>query len=216
MLLDHDHQGQALAFGRTGVAVDEAAVDHRLRQMPEQIEAARGDTVWQAKQPAKRTLEIGPDPFQRARGREQGGKRIVRRVCGHPSARMLQQRRPARITAGLCNPVRGGYILGHRSVGNPRESRSARMTEPIAIRRKRLVYQSRYRGRLEGDLLLGRFADRHIAGLDRLQLDRYEALLGESDQDLFAWISGQQSVPERHDHDVFRLLQEFRLVERRV
>ena len=87
------------------------------------------------------------------------------------------------------------------------------MGESIAIRRKRLVYQSRYRGRLEGDLLLGRFADRHITGLDRLQLDRYEALLGESDQDLFAWISGQAPVPARHHHDVFHLLQTFRFVD---
>ena len=54
------------------------------------------------------------------------------------------------------------------------------MSEPIAIRRKRLAHQSRYRGRLEGDLLLGRFADRHIAGLDRMQLARYEALLAQS------------------------------------
>jgi antitoxin CptB len=87
------------------------------------------------------------------------------------------------------------------------------MNEPIAIRRKRLIYQSRYRGRLEGDLLLGRFADRHLGGLDRLQLDRYEALLGESDQDLFAWISGQAPVPARHDHDVFQLLRAFGLAD---
>ena len=87
------------------------------------------------------------------------------------------------------------------------------MSEPIAIRRKRLNSQSRYRGRLEGDLLLGRFAGRHLAGLDRTQLDRYEALLEESDHDLFAWISGQQRVPDRHDHDVFRLLQNLRPLE---
>ncbi|HSA80649.1 MAG TPA: succinate dehydrogenase assembly factor 2 [Geminicoccaceae bacterium] len=87
------------------------------------------------------------------------------------------------------------------------------MSEPVAIRRKRLIYQSRYRGRLEGNLLLGRFADCHIAGLDRLQLDRYEALLRESDHDLLAWISGQAPVPTRHDHDVFHLLRAFRFVD---
>jgi antitoxin CptB len=86
------------------------------------------------------------------------------------------------------------------------------MQETVTIRRKRLLYQSRYRGRLESDLLFGRFAARHLLSLSGLQLDRYEALLGESDQDLFAWISGQQPVPERHNHDVFRLLQDFRLV----
>ena len=88
------------------------------------------------------------------------------------------------------------------------------MSEPIAIRRKRLIYQSRYRGRLEGDLLLGGFADRHLAALDGAELDHYEALLGESDQDLLAWVSGEAAVPARHDHDVFRLLRSFRLADR--
>jgi antitoxin CptB len=89
------------------------------------------------------------------------------------------------------------------------------MSEPIAIRRKRLIHQSRYRGRLESDLLLGGFADRHLAALDGAPLERYEALLGENDQDLFAWVSGQAAVPARHDHDVFRMLRSFRLAERR-
>jgi antitoxin CptB len=85
------------------------------------------------------------------------------------------------------------------------------MPETATVRRKRLLYQSRYRGRLESDLLFGTFAARHLPWLSALQLDRYEALLAESDHDLFAWISGQQPVPERHDHDVFRLLQDCRL-----
>jgi antitoxin CptB len=87
------------------------------------------------------------------------------------------------------------------------------MHETVRVRRKRLLYQSRYRGCLESDLLFGSFAVRHLAALSRLQLDRYEALLEESDHDLFAWISGQQPVPDRHDHDVFRLLQNLRPLE---
>ena len=90
------------------------------------------------------------------------------------------------------------------------------MHESLTVRRKRLLYQSRYRGRLEGDLLFGAFADRHLASLSGAQLDRYEALLQESDQDLLAWIFGQEPVPERHDHDVLRLLQDLRLVERQA
>jgi antitoxin CptB len=87
------------------------------------------------------------------------------------------------------------------------------MRETVTVRRKRLLYQSRYRGRLENDLLFGSFAARHLPSLSALQLDRYEALLQESDHDLFAWISGQQPVPERHDHDVFRLLRDFRVLQ---
>ena len=85
------------------------------------------------------------------------------------------------------------------------------MSESITVRRKRLIYQSRYRGRLESDLLLGRFADRYVMTLDVVQLDRYEALLQESDHDLLAWISGRMPVPARHDHEVLDLLRRFDL-----
>ena len=87
------------------------------------------------------------------------------------------------------------------------------MGETITVRRKRLIYQSRYRGRLESDLLLGRFADRHVMSLEPAQLDRYEALLRESDHDLLAWIAGRAPVPARHDHDVFDLLRRFEFAD---
>jgi antitoxin CptB len=83
------------------------------------------------------------------------------------------------------------------------------MSEPLTVRRKRLLYQSRYRGSLESDLFFGRFALTHLDKLDEAQLRRYEALLQENDHDLFAWISGRMPVPERHDHDVFGLLRTF-------
>ncbi len=83
------------------------------------------------------------------------------------------------------------------------------MTEPLTIRRKRLIYRSRYRGSLESDVFFGRFADVYVNRLDERQLERYEALLEESDQDLFAWISGRAEVPARHLNDIFRLLRQF-------
>jgi antitoxin CptB len=82
-------------------------------------------------------------------------------------------------------------------------------SEPVTVRRKRLIHRSRYRGFLESDLFFGRFADTHLAGLTPDQLDRYETLLEESDQDLFAWVTGREPVPARHDHDVFRMLRAF-------
>ena len=82
-------------------------------------------------------------------------------------------------------------------------------SEPTTVRRKRLIHQSRYRGFLESDLFFGRFADTYLAVLTPGQLDRYEALLRESDQDLFAWVNGRRPVPPEHDHDVFRMLKSF-------
>lgn len=88
------------------------------------------------------------------------------------------------------------------------------MSEPITVRRKRLLYQSRYRGCLESDLLFGGFADHYLMSLDARQLDRYEALLDESDQDVLAWVFGRSPVPPRHDHDVLHLLRGFQLARR--
>lgn len=85
------------------------------------------------------------------------------------------------------------------------------MSETLADRKKRLLHRSRYRGCLEADLLFGRFAQARLDGLTPEQLDRYEALLEESDADLLPWITRRQPVPERHDNDVLTLLRAFEI-----
>ena len=80
------------------------------------------------------------------------------------------------------------------------------MTSSSDIRRKRLSFRSWHRGTRESDLILGRFADAHLAGFDGRQLDLYEALLECADADLFDWITGRTAPPLDHDHDVTRLL----------
>ncbi|MGA8551419.1 MAG: succinate dehydrogenase assembly factor 2 [Stellaceae bacterium] len=84
------------------------------------------------------------------------------------------------------------------------------MTPSCEIRRKRLMFRSWHRGTRETDLILGRFAEAHLAGFEGAQLDRYEALLECADADLFDWASGQASPPAALDHDVMRLLRAFR------
>ena len=81
------------------------------------------------------------------------------------------------------------------------------MSESLQIRQKRLRFRSWHRGTREADLLLGGFADRHIAALDDTQLDRYEALLDNSDPDIYAWLTARAPIPPEHDHDVMALLQ---------
>ena len=83
------------------------------------------------------------------------------------------------------------------------------VTSSPDIRRKRLSFRSWHRGTRESDLILGRFADAHLAQFDDGQLDRYEALLECSDADLFDWITGRAAPPPEHDHDVTRLLISF-------
>jgi len=79
------------------------------------------------------------------------------------------------------------------------------------VRIKRLLYRSHYTGTKETDVLLGHFAERHLATLSPVLLDQYEALIENSDPDLFMWISGHKPVPPQWDTEVMALLREFKL-----
>jgi antitoxin CptB len=87
--------------------------------------------------------------------------------------------------------------------------------DPSDTRRRRLLFRSWHRGTQESDLILGRFADAHLADLDSAQLERFQALLDCSDADLFGWIIEGLAPPRHHDHDVMRLLREFCAVRQR-
>lgn len=72
------------------------------------------------------------------------------------------------------------------------------MPEPREIRLRRLKMRSIRRGIREMDIILSRYADAHLAALDAAQLDIYDALLEENDQDLYQWVSGQVAPPARY------------------
>lgn len=86
--------------------------------------------------------------------------------------------------------------------------------ESPEIRRKRLRWRSWHRGTREMDLLVGGFADAHLAALDEAQLDRFEALLRAPDPDLYDWMTGREAPPEALDDDVLRLMRAFRFSPR--
>jgi antitoxin CptB len=73
-------------------------------------------------------------------------------------------------------------------------------------RRERLRFRSWHRGTREMDLLLGTFADAHLAALAPAQLDAYEALLEQVDPDLYNWITGAEPVPGAQKGEVMDLL----------
>jgi antitoxin CptB len=84
------------------------------------------------------------------------------------------------------------------------------MDEAVETLRKRLLYQSSHRGTQESDLLLGAFARARLPAFSAAQLERYAALLEESDNDLFDWISGRAAPPPEKLNDVLELLLAFR------
>ena len=74
---------------------------------------------------------------------------------------------------------------------------------------RRLIYQSSYTGTKETDLLLGQFANRYLNNLHDQQLDDYEALLAQGDQNILAWVRGDLKIPANLDGIVFSLVKDF-------
>lgn len=70
--------------------------------------------------------------------------------------------------------------------------------ETPEARLKRMRMRAWRRGTKEMDIVLGPFADERLAGMDEAALAAFDALLWENDQDLMAWLLGQQAVPDRH------------------
>jgi antitoxin CptB len=83
------------------------------------------------------------------------------------------------------------------------------MTEPEDIKRKRLMFRSRHRGTKELDLLIGSFAEHHLASFDARQLERFEALLEIPEPLIYAWLVGSAEPPAAERNDVLDLLLAF-------
>lgn len=80
------------------------------------------------------------------------------------------------------------------------------MNESLENKRKRLIYRSWHRGTREMDLILGPFADKNVPGFSESELEMYEALLLNSDPDLYNWIAGVEEPPANVTSDVFERL----------
>lgn len=74
------------------------------------------------------------------------------------------------------------------------------MSESPENRIKRLTMRSWRRGMKEMDLILGPYADFHLARLSTEDLDKYEKILEENDQELYLQITalsrGEEAGPE--------------------
>lgn len=79
----------------------------------------------------------------------------------------------------------------------------------ISIKRKRLLFRSWHRGTREMDLLMGRFAEAKLDGMDAALLAEYDAFLSHSDPDIYNWLTRQETVPPEHDGAVMQMMLDF-------
>ncbi|MFL5297285.1 MAG: succinate dehydrogenase assembly factor 2 [Phenylobacterium sp.] len=84
------------------------------------------------------------------------------------------------------------------------------MTTDDDARLKKLRFRAWRRGFREADLILGPFADRHVPGMTAAELDAFERLLDQPDQDLYGWIVGTVATPAAFDGDILNRIKAFR------
>jgi antitoxin CptB len=60
----------------------------------------------------------------------------------------------------------------------------------LEIRRKRALYRAYHRGTKELDLILGRYANERVPGMDEARLTAFEQFLALPDPDIDQWIRG--------------------------
>ncbi len=82
-------------------------------------------------------------------------------------------------------------------------------SDGLDVRRRRLLFRSWHRGTREADLIMGRFADVHVATFSDAELDQYEHLLDALETDLLSWMTRVSEVPAEHDTAMFRRVRDF-------
>ena len=80
--------------------------------------------------------------------------------------------------------------------------------EELEIKRKRLKMRSMRRGIKEMDLILKNFADLNLNSMSARELENFENLLLENDQDLYQWSTGQID-PKKEFVDLIQNIRSF-------
>src|SRR5215471_12136557 len=107
-----------------------------------------------------------------------------------------------------CARPSGLLALRRERRGKPMTG-TARSSEGLDVRRRKLLFRSWHRGMREMDLIMGRFADATVTQLTQDELAEFEQLMEVPDRELLAWITGEADVPPDYDTALFRRLREF-------
>ena len=80
--------------------------------------------------------------------------------------------------------------------------------DELETKRKRIKMRSMRRGIKEMDLILKNFADLNLNLMSELELENFENLLLENDQDLYQWSTGQVD-PKKEFVDLIENIKKF-------
>jgi succinate dehydrogenase flavin-adding protein (antitoxin of CptAB toxin-antitoxin module) len=108
---------------------------------------------------------------------------------GRMSLSHLLDGRFARLTTRFPEDIEGANFLDRHII----MTGTTRTTAELDPRRRRTLFRAWHRGIREMDLIFGQFADNELAGLSEDDLNEFEGILSEDDNDLFKWICGEQA-----------------------
>ena len=86
---------------------------------------------------------------------------------------------------------------------------TTRSSDGLDDRRKRILFRCWHRGTREMDMILGGFADTHIADLSDADLTDLESLMELQDVDLYAAFSGAGSLESPYKDGIFIRIKQF-------
>jgi antitoxin CptB len=86
---------------------------------------------------------------------------------------------------------------------------TARSSDGLDPRRRKLLFRCWHRGMREVDLIMGRFADAAVDELSDDELADFERLIDVPDHEVLAWVTGEAAVPAAYDTPLFRRLRDF-------
>ncbi len=113
------------------------------------------------------------------------------------------------------SPNSGGYISvpgtsGLFALEKVRDmTGTTRSSDGLDDRRKRLLFRCWHRGTREMDMILGGFADAHIADLSDTEMSELEVLMELPDPDLYAAFSCAGSLEYPFEDGVFIRIKQF-------
>ncbi len=82
-------------------------------------------------------------------------------------------------------------------------------SETLETARRRVRYRASHRGTKELDIILGGFADTHIATFDAEMLKRFENLLENEEVLLQHWLLGEGKIPGDVDGELIERIRTF-------
>lgn len=80
--------------------------------------------------------------------------------------------------------------------------------DPLAARRRRLVFRANHRGTFETDILIGGFVEATVATMSEADLADMEAIMQMPDPELTDWLFGRLPLPEEKATPMLRRMVE--------